>query len=64
MEATDLSRRLVLLNDHESFWLDCLRAACKGQVPRPTLARAQALRRLFSAQTPPLGTEEADHGQP
>jgi hypothetical protein len=64
MPHLELSYRHVLVDDHEIFWLDCLRAACNGQVPWPTLARAQALRRLFSEHTLPLGTEEADHGQP
>ena len=42
--------RLVLLDEHENFWLDCLRAACPEGVPAPTLARAQALRRLFASR--------------
>jgi hypothetical protein len=45
---------LDLLNEHERFWLDCIRAACPDGVPAPTLARAQALRWLFKAQVPPL----------
>ncbi len=64
MSHLELSYRHVLVDDHEIFWLDCLRAACNGQAPRPTLARAQALRQLFSAPTHTLGAKEADHGQP
>ena len=42
--------RIELVDEHERFWLDCLRAACPDGVPAPTLARAQALRRLFNPQ--------------
>lgn len=33
----------MLLNEHEAFWIDCIRVACNDEVPEPTLARAQAL---------------------
>jgi hypothetical protein len=54
------ARRTVLLDEHECFWLDCIRVACNDQVPRPTLARAQALRRLF---TSPVSLEEEEPGR-
>lgn len=57
-------QRNMLLNEHEAFWLDCIRVACNDQVPRPTLARAQALRRLFESQAPLQEQEGAGHGQP
>lgn len=58
-----LTHRLMLLDEHEAFWLDCIRVACNDQVPRPTLARAQALRGLFAPQRPLRAQEEAGHGQ-
>jgi hypothetical protein len=48
----------MLLNEHEAFWLDCLRVACNDEVPEPTLARAQALRRLFAPQGWPQERQE------
>jgi hypothetical protein len=54
----------VLLDEHESFWLDCLRAACPKGVPAPTLARAQALRRLFILPVPLHEHDEADDARP
>lgn len=53
----------MLLNEHEAFWLDCIRVACNDEVPEPTLARAQALRRLFAPQRWLQEREEAGHGQ-
>jgi hypothetical protein len=55
--------RTVLLNEHEAFWLDCIRVACNDEVPEPTLARAQALRRLFAPEGWLQEREEAGHGQ-
>lgn len=40
--------RVVMVNEYEAFWLDCIRVSHGGEVPRPTLARAQALRRIFA----------------
>jgi hypothetical protein len=56
------THRTVLVNEYEAFWLDCIRVACNDAVPRPTLARAQALRRLFAPQGWPQEREEAGHG--
>jgi hypothetical protein len=47
------------LDEHEIFWIDCLRVACPNGVPEPTLARAQALRRLFASQEPERGARDA-----
>lgn len=57
------THRTVLVNEHEAFWLDCIRVACNDEVPEPTLARAQALRRLFAPQSWHQEREEAGHGQ-
>ena len=57
-------RRTVLLNEHEAFWIDCLRVACPNGVRAPTLARAQALRRLFTRRVPLEEHEEPGDGQP
>ena len=53
----------MLLNEHEAFWIDCIRVACNDEVPEPTLARAQALRRLFAPQGWRQEQEEAGHDQ-
>ena len=56
--------RIELLDENEGFWIDCLRVACPNGVRAPTLARAQALRRLFTRQVPIDEHEEAAEGQP
>lgn len=56
-------RRTMLLDEHEAFWIDCIRVACNDEVPEPTLARAQALQRLFAPQGWPQEREEAGHGR-
>jgi hypothetical protein len=61
--ASRPEHRTVLLNEHEAFWLDCIRVACNDEAPEPTLARAQALRRLFAPQGWPQEREEAGHDQ-
>ena len=56
------THRTVLVNEYEAFWLDCIRVACNDAVPEPTLARAQALRRLFTTDVQ-LVIEEAEDGR-
>ena len=64
MSSSANPHRLELLNEREAFWLDCIRAACPGGVPSPTLAKAQALRRLFTSPVPLQEREEADDDGP
>lgn len=61
---SSLTHRLVLVDEHEAFWIDCLRVACPNGVPAPTLARAQALRRLFTLPVPLEEHEEAGDDRP
>lgn len=39
------------VREYESFWLDAIRLAAGGEVPRPTLATAQKLRLLFGGRS-------------
>jgi len=64
VSSSAISHRLVLLDEREVFWIDCLRVACPDGVPVPTLARAQALRRLFTSPVPLQEHEEAGDDRP
>jgi len=62
--SSPFTHRLVLLDDHEAFWLDAIRVACNGRVPAPTLARAQAIRCLFKGAERHHARQDSAEGQP